>query len=591
MHAASSGLQIPPIDDQTWWYKCFCSITTLKGHRRPITKDPHIEAAALSLFGPSADWTSGDNLWAFINELARDAKTACQNMIAGTFHVQLQKAYRREVLLWEHANQRTIAKETKFRIVNHYVRLVSGHQQQTHLTADDLPLDLGVQLEALTRTWQLQFASVLPCPHSSFIYNISGDNFPKLRTLLSWMHQLQVHRAACLQTLQSLLPPSSSTDAAQLLGKSGKAQGLLPIASYKTKCIAISATGLKCLLAAGRLDKTHDFAQCFPGIRRFLRGGRVESQQYIRTDGVSASIVLQDTLGSPVVKKRKVAKANDDDGTSRGVTPIEPSLTQRLVAIDPGRREMLTAVVQEQDVLTDSFSVSTKYFRREAGTARAANFTASLQRQTFCADGVSLAEKLESLPCRRNIYEWRSYLDALLPVLSQALAVRRTKSLLRASFRCYMLRDKALDTICKRITANQRGTLVAFGGANSCSTGFGHAPAPQGRLRWRLEKLHGAKISIVDEYNTSQRCCLCSSKLHHGTATHYRSDGSKYRMEIHHVLCCSHCLTDKGVRKYWHRDINAARNILACYLAEAQKLPRPEALRRPTKIAPAPLAM
>jgi len=62
------------------------------------------------------------------------------------------------------------------------------------------------------------------------------------------------------------------------------------------------------------------------------------------------------------------------------------------------------------------------------------------------------------------------------------------------AFWCYGKRDKCLDALCKEITSGVRGTLVAFGGAASCSTGFGYAPVPQKRLRAQLEKVHGARV-------------------------------------------------------------------------------------------------
>ena len=64
-----------------------------------------------------------------------------------------------------------------------------------------------------------------------------------------------------------------------------------------------------------------------------------------------------------------------------------------------------------------------------------------------------------------------------------------------------------MDALCKDITAGVRGTLVGFGG--DCSTGCGYAPVPQKRLRARLEKVHGARVSVIGECYTSQRCSQC----------------------------------------------------------------------------------
>ena len=64
-----------------------------------------------------------------------------------------------------------------------------------------------------------------------------------------------------------------------------------------------------------------------------------------------------------------------------------------------------------------------------------------------------------------------------------------------------MKRDRTSDEICNRITAKRQDVIVAFGG----STGFGFAPTPQGRLRYRLEKVHKADVVLTDEYMTSQK--------------------------------------------------------------------------------------
>ena len=212
LRAVEAGLPVPPVESQRWWYQSFVSCSSLRGSRQPC-KDAVIEASAQALFGRSAAWTPSDYLWPFLAELARDAKTACQNMVAATFHQQLVKAYRRELIMWENAEARVIDRKVAFRIVNHYVRLVTGHRNVTVLTPDDLPLELGLRLEALTRRWVAEFSEVLPCPHSSFIYGLSGSGCTRLRKLLGWMHQLQVHRSACLRELQARLPASTRTSA------------------------------------------------------------------------------------------------------------------------------------------------------------------------------------------------------------------------------------------------------------------------------------------------------------------------------------------------------------------------------------------
>ena len=138
---------------------------------------------------------------------------------------------------------------------------------------------------------------------------------------------------------------------------------------------------------------------------------------------------------------------------------------------------------------------------------------------------VSLLQKLGSLPSRRE--HWAAFCTTALPILDIIARCYEKKSLRRHRFASYMKRDRALDELCKRImggrlrgqtgrkryTPGQCGTLVAFGAANACSTGFGYAPAPQERLRRRLEKIHGARVFLIDEFRTSQLCCKCHEQF------------------------------------------------------------------------------
>ena len=58
-------------------------------------------------------------------------------------------------------------------------------------------------------------------------------------------------------------------------------------------------------------------------------------------------------------------------------------------------------------------------------------------------------------------------------------------------------------------------------------TGFGYAPAPQGRLRHRLAKLHGARVFLVEWPKTSQMCCRCHGRLEKVAVTNIVKGRSK----------------------------------------------------------------
>jgi hypothetical protein len=163
-----------------------------------------------------------------------------------------------------------------------------------------------------------------------------------------------------------------------------------------------------------------------------------------------------------------------------------------------------------------------------------------------------------------------------------------------------MKRDKTIDTICKRITTSKENVLVAFGDASSCHTGFGYAPAPLGRLRKRLSLLHGAKVTLVDEYNTSRYCCRCHHALLKPKVTHSlakieesksltkklerkhfkRISDERYSEKPHGLRYCSFCWNESASPKFHHRDLNSAQNIMDIYLSLAQVGKRPDVFLR-----------
>lgn len=270
---------------------------------------------------------------------------------------------------------------------------------------------------------------------------------------------------------------------------------------------------------------------------------------------------------------------------------------------------------------------------------------------------------MQALPCSRAYECWDAYLLAALPILGARLEALRLTCVRRTRFASYMRRDRELDRICKllcgtstrteRRALEQRAaqgpgaqplpTLVAFGAASvpeahasfaryACSTGFGYAPAPQGRLRHRLAKVHGARVTLIDEFRTSKVCSCCGSLLEktykslkaaaksqaqkteaaerkriaaserssreplrgtHACAScgaHTLAPAAPVRAPrraprlttlVYGVLRCRFCEEQTGRPLFWHRDVNAARNIMDVYVSLADTGKRPTPLTRP----------
>ena len=167
----------------------------------------------------------------------------------------------------------------------------------------------------------------------------------------------------------------------------------------------------------------------------------------------------------------------------------------------------------------------------------------------------------------------------MLPILEEAIEAMSARRLRREAFLSFQSKDKALDLICSKIcggvsiSKGQRqqipSVLVAFGNGGTVSTtGCGYAPAPQARLRHRLQHVWGAHISLINEYRTSKCCCQCGGTMSCVFKKRNRHLVLKKAKKIHGITRCM----DYG---YFHRDKNAAVNIMDIYenLVKANERP------------------
>ena len=389
----------------------------------------------------------------------------------------------------------------------------------------DLKQLLDAEIDDWTRLFPEPFFSRAPRP------KFFADH-AKTKPLLAWTLRLQRQRRSCLDELWMRL--GSEDLALQRLGSKGRAVRLLPLCSFHMQPICEYPTSLQSMLSAIRSDAPRkrkrdeeedappvaDFWSHFPGARRLSRPNGNSRWAYARAYAQEAPSLhthrrrerISD-LSSPFCGNDRNDPSNPFpkivvDRMPGGGRPPLPTSKDTLVAIDPGRRDMITAVYSDPD--KQPYVVSTKGFHRRACTAGAANVT----RWSLNVVAADLQSRLEELPSSRSFETWPLYLAAILPLMKLRVEAHQRKCVRRSRFKNYMKRDRVreIDRVCQYLCGGQP-TIVAFGAANACSTGFGYAPAPQSRLRHRLRHVHGARVCLVDEYLTSQRCCGCSSKL------------------------------------------------------------------------------
>ncbi len=397
------------------------------------------------------------------------------------------------------------------------------------------------------------------------------------------LHDAKVkHVCVDLSTLAEDLLPRSGRDVPEVArGKAKRSLGGLP---DDPKSI--------------RLWRERLWKASFPGIDRLL-GRQKQDAFFLRTDGISVSVAFR--RGGASSERPLKRKRQDQPAPGAAEAPVlpRPEAFDRLVGIDPGRRDMVYAVCYEGDVEKDPVKMSTREMRDRSGAASAAAKVAELLTATPLADGTLLLDQINLLPSNRDFLEWDEYVRRVVPLLDPWMAAYRKRSFLSKRLLSYARRDAALDALCARIAPGGLSTLVAFGaGADACcTTGFGHGPAPQGRLRRRLELTReGVQVLMVAEPFTSQRCHACKGQLEvvltrlkqrkrkpkglrEAAAPDVCLSGNR-RRDVVGVRRCQTCRGACGEPKHWHRDANAARNILEAGLASLRGESRPAYLTK-----------
>jgi hypothetical protein len=191
----------PDVGAQSFWYKAL-----VEAARGPVRcKMPELRDAADKLFG-SAEPVDAFRMWPFMASLSLDMKTAAANACKATFHVQLSKALRRTVLLWELTNPGALLPggndkdrgKLRGEVLRHAERRSTGHRTQLPWPAAG-PVELRASLETLMDAcapsarasfarWRADFSDALPCPTPEFI---KPKHSP---TLLRWAFALQQQR-------------------------------------------------------------------------------------------------------------------------------------------------------------------------------------------------------------------------------------------------------------------------------------------------------------------------------------------------------------------------------------------------------------
>ena len=556
----ASGRSPPPFDNQSWWLHCMKIWGQNYTNTDPFEFDSTIQEAFLELRERTGlDLVDTSLISHTLNQIVVTLLAGTQTHICTNFHNFLRKAFLREICIFE-KDVRQVGREERSAALEASMRECLG---KPTIWKSCVKLDLTEHLKSFLVGMQQRHHRVLPLADAQFLTKHDTSE------LLLWMAELSNHSDLCSQR-DDVVFNKGLTKAHRLIPLGGRKVRNIPITKYIfTKELLPLAKRLR--KGTDSIESNPKFETYFPGVSKIRPSRSSVFAEYLATDGFSVSVLFKKPIAVSLAdvqkrykKYRGFVSVESTDMQSKNLPRI-PESGQRLIGIDPGRKDVVFGSVHKSD---ETVRMSTAHLAHVSGRTWAKRQTKHVF-ESVQWNGRPLRELLENLPSSKtaSLQTWETFLDAYAPIMQIDLDTWKRRCFRKTALWCYGKRDKCIDQLCKSITGGKRGTLVAFGGASCCSTACGYAPAPQKRLRNRLERIHGAKVTLIRETYTSQICSECHSRL------------KPFRIgevDSWHLKCCEKCKSKSGPL-VWNRDRNASLNTLQVYLSLAKEGKRPQA--------------
>ncbi|KAL3162962.1 hypothetical protein ABBQ32_009394 [Trebouxia sp. C0010 RCD-2024] len=307
---------------------------------------------------------------------------------------------------------------------------------------------------------------------------------------------------------------------------------------------------------------------------------------HVSTDGVSVSIGFEleaPVPGQPLHPYRlaQLAPSGQPQPVQGVLGPFLHNLQSapRIVGIDPGRINIYTAVVhtpqaaqtlqQPSPVKYQTLKCTAASFKEQSGanarTAKVAKWLKTDRPVSQAIKGMPSAHTSSSQAFSHHC----SYRLQHSHLIASHFTSRRYKTL---RWETYNRKQRALAMLCSSVTAGNKDTVVAFGNA-----GFAHNSRgrPSSLTKGFKRQLAGrCRLFEVDEHNTSAKCCACYQPMPGmGLGTDPNNRGRRDRgPRSYDVRLCTNTVCHRSL---WHRDVNAAINMLRLFLIWAAGQARP----------------
>ena len=335
---------------------------------------------------------------------------------------------------------------------------------------------------------------------------------------------------------------------------------LLPQKRVRPLNITINTTILKCLhlhlnpktgVDVDNFEHNHgtDLWNFHFKIKPIVKRNKLFEKEIV-TDCMSASLL---------VSRKKKDLENITAQDARQAASVAFTSADRVVAVDPGRNPIISAVVHNDDALLElmdkdnthheTLEWGRKHHYHECGFTRRNLMTKIWMGKNEVITSFNALFNTNALTTKTsNLDNYKQNATHVLANLHSVLDFYSSKRFKRLKWKTYIRTQKAYEKIVARLKGGVENTLVIWGNAKFPSSGKGSPAVPTTTL---LKKVR-ARVTVLeqDEYKTSKINCCCWTD-----ATPMVLNGRN----SHHLRVCKNVNCSRGV---WDRNTSAAINIL-----------------------------
>ena len=227
---------------------------------------------------------------------------------------------------------------------------------------------------------------------------------------------------------------------------------------------------------------------------------------------------------------------------------------QRVIAIDPGRTNLIYGVEKLPDGNIKTYKLSRHSYYNQSGMKKARIKNQKWQNEIKTEEDIFKQVSLKTTQGR--VID--QFLINYYPIYDRLWQAKTQKKWSRQRFRVYCLKRSCLDTFFNSMKGTVK-PVIAYGAARFNPNTKNELSAPTTSLSKKCSQFY--PTTMIDEFRTTRICYDCDCQLKPVGCREIQPDGSVAYREIRGLRWCS----STKCRKFKNRDMNAALNILRCF--------------------------